>query len=228
MNAAPVAAVALGFVSVMVSTLVSLVPTDAGAKLFAAVIEFSTPSREVAATVFEPALVVVTAPIASVLVYVAAVLLVTLTVTVQEPLAGIVPPVSATVLPPFVAVTVPPVHVVAPAGVALLTRLAGYVSVNAAPVIGDAFEFDSVMVRTVVEPGAIEVGEKAFATVGCARTFNVAVAAAAAPALVVVTTPVVLMYAPAVVDVTFTVTVHEPFAGTVRRRVQGSNPRWRP
>ena len=52
--------------------------------------------------------------------------LVTLTVTVQEPLAGTVAPDSATLAPPLAAVTVgAPAQVVAPAGVPVFTRLAG-------------------------------------------------------------------------------------------------------
>ena len=67
----------------------------------------------------------VTALAAMVLSYIPGVMLVTSTVTVQEPMAGTVPPLSETNVPPFPAVTVPPAHVVAPfAGVAL-TRLAG-------------------------------------------------------------------------------------------------------
>ncbi len=139
----------------------------------------------------------------------------TFTVTVQEPLAGMVPPARATPGPLAAAVTVPPVHVVVPAGVAVLVRFAGYVSVNAAPVIAVALEFDSVMVRTAVSPTPAGFGANAFAIVGCALTLSVAEAAVAVPALVVVTEPVVLRYAPAVADVTFTVTVHEPLAGTV-------------
>ena len=53
------------------------------------------------------------------------VLLVTLTVTVQLLLAGMVPALRATVLVPAAAVTVPPVHVVLALGAAALTRLAG-------------------------------------------------------------------------------------------------------
>jgi hypothetical protein len=137
-------------------------------------------------------LVVVTAPIASVLVYVAADALVTFTVTVHEPLAGIVAPESATVLPPLAAVTTPPTQVVAPEAEAVFTRPAGYVSVNAAPVIAVVFEFASVIVSTAVEPGAIELGAKDFVTVGRAETVSVAVAAPAVPAFVVVTLPVLL------------------------------------
>ena len=123
-KAAPVAAVAFGFVSVIVSTLVSLVPIEPGVKDLATVSAFRTVRLAFAAAVLAPAFVVVSAPAAIELLYVAAVPLVTVTVTVHEPLAGIVPPESATLPPPLAAVTAP-AHVVAPfAGVAF-TRFAG-------------------------------------------------------------------------------------------------------
>ena len=53
------------------------------------------------------------------------VLLVTLTVTVQLLLAGMVPALKATLAPLAAAVTVPPVQLVLAAGAAALTRLAG-------------------------------------------------------------------------------------------------------
>ena len=64
MKAAPVTAVAFGLVSVMVSTLASLVPIEAGANAFATVSAPSTVSVALAAAVLAPALVVVSAPIA--------------------------------------------------------------------------------------------------------------------------------------------------------------------
>ena len=67
MNAAPVIAVAFGLVSVIVSTDVSLVPIEPGAKVLVPVNAFSTVSVPLAAAVFAPALVVVIAPIAIVL-----------------------------------------------------------------------------------------------------------------------------------------------------------------
>jgi hypothetical protein len=81
----------------------------------------------VAATVFLKATFVVrTAPTAIVFVTAApAVAEVTFTVTVQLPLAGILPPLSTTLPTPAVAVTVLPVQVVAPAGVAALVTPAG-------------------------------------------------------------------------------------------------------
>ena len=74
--------------------------------------------------------------------------------TVHEPPAGTVPPVSATLLPPFVAVTTPAPHVVAPEAEAVFTRPAGYVSVKAAPVAATAFGLLSVMVSTLVSLSA--------------------------------------------------------------------------
>ena len=66
-NAAPVTAVALGFVSVIVRTLVSLVPIEVGENAFATVREFSTDSEALAVAVLAPALVVVSAPAAMLL-----------------------------------------------------------------------------------------------------------------------------------------------------------------
>src|SRR5258706_7868432 len=126
-----------------------------------------------------------------------------------------VAPESATLPAPLTAVTAPPAHVVAPEAGAPLTRPAGYVSVNAAPVIAAAFALLSVMVSTEVPAMPIEAGANALATVGCRRTVRVDDALGAVPALVVVTLPVLLRYAPAIALVTFTVTLHEPFAGTV-------------
>ena len=105
----------------------------------------------------------------------------TLTVTVHEPLAGIVPPESAALAPPFAAVTAPPAHVVAPdAGVAL-TTLAGYVSVNAAPVIAVAFGFVSVIVRVDVPLMPIALGLNALVAIGRSSTVSVAEAPVAVP-----------------------------------------------
>ncbi len=62
MNAAPVAAMAFGLESVIVSTLVSLVPTETGVKDFPTVSELATISVAFAAAVLEPPLVVVRPP----------------------------------------------------------------------------------------------------------------------------------------------------------------------
>ena len=88
-------------------------------------------------------------------------------------------------------------------------------SVNAAPVIAVAFVLVSVKVRTEATLVPTAEGAKAFVTTGRASTVKIAEAPAAVPALVVVTLPVELLYAPTVVEVTLTVIVHEPPAGTV-------------
>ena len=86
---------------------------------------------------------------------------------------------------------------------------------NAAPVSAVALALASVIVRTDVVLGAMRDGLNAFVTVGRASTVSVADAPAAVPAFVVVTMPVELLYDPVLAEVTFTVTVHEPLAGTV-------------
>ena len=78
-----------------------------------------------AATRLLPPLAVLTLPMASVLVLAPVEVTLTDTVTVQLPEAGMVAPARLTVLAAATAVTVPPLQVVAPAGVAALTRLAG-------------------------------------------------------------------------------------------------------
>src|SRR5439155_22240646 len=115
-----------------------------------------------------------------------------LTVTVHEPLAGIVPPESATLVALLTAVTVPPAHVVAPLAAAVFTRFAGYVSVKDAAVSAVAFGLVSVMVSTEAAFVPTVAGANALATVACASTVRVAEPPAAVPALVVVTLPVVL------------------------------------
>src|SRR5438552_6616225 len=115
--------------------------------------------------------------------------LVTFTVTVHEPLAGIVPPESARDVPLFAAVTVPP-HVVAPLAEAVLTRPAGYVSVNAAPVTATALPLVSVTVSTEVVPTETAAGVNDLAIAGCASTVSVAEAPADGQAVVEGTFPV--------------------------------------
>src|SRR5438105_3448874 len=98
-----------------------------------------------------------------------------------------VAPERARLAPPFAAVTVPPAHVVAPDADAVFTRLAGYVSVNAAPVIAVALGLVRVMVSTEAAFGATLLGLNALAMVGCESTVRVAEAPATVPAFVVVT-----------------------------------------
>ena len=189
-------------------------PMVLAANAFATVSPALTVSVALAAAPLLPELAVVTAPIAIELLYVPAIALVTFTVTVQEPDAGIVPPESATLVPPLVAVTAPPAQLVAPVAGVALTRPGGYVSVNAAPVIAVAFGLVNVTVSVEVPLMPIEVGLKALVTTGPFNTVSVAEAPAAVP-VSVATAPVLLRYAPAAALATLTVTVHEPLAGIV-------------
>src|SRR5256885_9430684 len=136
-----------------------------GLKLFVTTGGESTSSVALPAEVFEPPFAVVTAPIGTELLYGPADALVTFTVTVQLPAAGIVAPVRATEPPPFAAVAVPP-HVVATLDGVALMRPAGYVSVNAALVRGVGFELLTWMVRADVPLIGMGVGTNGFVTAG--------------------------------------------------------------
>ena len=191
MNAAALIAVVFGLVSVIVSTEAALGAIDAGVKDLAAVGGASTVSVAEAAGA-EPALAVEIAPVE--LRYDPALALVTLTLTVHDPLAGTVPPASTTLAPLLAAVTVPPAHVVAPPAAAVLTRFAGYVSVNAAPVTAVALEFVSVIVSTDVPLMPTTAGANALATPRPASTVSDALAAATlSDALAVVSAPAAML-----------------------------------
>ena len=95
-----------------------------------------------------------------------AVVAVTLTLTVQEPLAGIVPPLNVSVVFPASGAQVAPAHVVAAAGVAATCTPAGRLSVNAAPVSVAVFVLVSVNVSVETALTAIGFGANAFAIVG--------------------------------------------------------------
>src|SRR5687768_2531085 len=103
-----------------------------------------------------------------------------------------VPPASARLEAPAAAVTAPPAQVVAPAGVPVFAIAAGYVSVNAAPLIAVVFGLVSVIVSTEVPPGPIEAGANTLVAVGGESTASVAEAPGTVPAFVVVTLPVLL------------------------------------
>ena len=105
----------------MVSTDAVFTTTDAGAKDLTTVGGLST-VRVAFAALPVLALLLVTGPVELRKLPAEAV---TLTVTVQEPLAGMVPPESETDVPLLAAVTAPPLQVVAPAGDEVLTRFAG-------------------------------------------------------------------------------------------------------
>ena len=157
------AAVVLGLVSVMVSTLLAPLEMGEVTKVLATV---GGPVTVSAADAAAPllALVVVTAPV--LLVYTPPSAEVTLTVTVQLLLAGIVAPDSCTALPLSTAVTLP-IQVVAALALLLLVKPAGYISLNAAPVIAALIlGLVRVMVIADVAPALIVAGLKAFVTVG--------------------------------------------------------------
>jgi hypothetical protein len=138
--------------------------------------------------------------------------LVTLTLTVQVPLAASVPPEKLKLAAPAVADTVPP-HVVEVAGVLATTTPEGRGSdVIATPVrlYAPVAVFAIVIVTVDVPPAKIELGEKALVVVNAgAVDIRFALAAAAVPALVT-SEPVVFVNVPLIDDVTFTTIVHPP------------------
>jgi hypothetical protein len=120
------------------------------------------------------------------------------------------PPVRLMLVDPATAVAVPVQVFDKPFGVAT-TSPAGSVSVNATPVSATVFAagFVTVKVRVLVPFRAIVVGVKAFAITGGATTMRLAEAVPPVPPSVDVTAPVVLLFCPAEVPVTFTEKVHE-------------------
>ena len=119
-----------------------------------------------------------------------------MTVTVHDVPAVTVAPESARLLPPLAAVTVAPTQVLAPDADAVFARPAGYVSVNVTPVTSVALPLVRVIVSTDVPLVPIAAGAKPFATPRPARTVRFALAAAAdAPAFVVTTPPIGIVFA---------------------------------
>jgi hypothetical protein len=155
-----------------------------------------------------------TAPV--VLFLVPALVLCTLTVTVQEALAARVPAVKLTEPDPAVAVAVPPQELLRPLGVAT-TRPAGRVSVNATPVRPvPAFGFVMVKVSEVVPFRAMLDPPNALVMVGglAAATVTVAVEVFPVPPSFEFTVTL-LFFTPAVVPWTLSETVHEALAASV-------------
>ena len=143
-----------------------------------------------------------------------AVAAVTLTVTVQVPGVplGMLRPLKLTEPAPAVAPTVPVQVVVAP-GVPATRRFPGVVgnmSENATPVRATVFTVGFVSVKVIVEVPltVILAGENALLIVGGDATVTVAVEVLPVPPFVEVTVTE-LLFAPAVVPVTFTENVHE-------------------
>lgn len=136
--------------------------------------------------------------------------LVTLKITVQLLLAGIVMPLKFSDVAPadkLLGVVPEQVPVTAPPSAVMFVS----VSLNAAPVRLEAFGFVSVSVTTEEPPAEIEVGLNALAIVGGPSTVKVTVPVEAllAPSSVVANVAV-LFLAPVVVPVTLTVKVQEP------------------
>ena len=142
-------------------------------------------------------------------------LLVTLKVTVQLLLAGIVIPVklSAVAAAAKVAGVVPAqVPPTAPPTALIFTN----VSLKAPPVRAEALLFDSVRVTVELPPDTIDVGLKPFEIEGADNTVRLAVLLADPAAVCVVVTPdVVLFCTPAVLLVTLKITVQLALAGIV-------------
>lgn len=128
----------------------------------------------------------VKSPAAMVLFFRPIVLPVTVAITVQEPLAGMVPALKATVVPPAVLV---PTQV--PKG-ADEVKPAGMVSVKAAAVMATAVGLLKVMVKVAVLPSAMVGTLKALVMEGRA-TFSVALAATALLPMLDATAPAAMM-----------------------------------
>jgi hypothetical protein len=166
-----------------------------------------------AATVMEalavlpvPALVELTLPV--VLVIAPPVVPVTLTETVQSPAAAIVPPVKLTDVSREAGENVPP-QLVDASGELATTSPEGKTSVKATPVNWfDAFGLVMVNVSVVVPFSAMLGAPKAFEIDGGDSTVRLADAVVPVPPSVEVTAPVMLFFAPAVVAVTLTNTLH--------------------
>ena len=160
----------------------------------------------------------VTAPIGIVLLRLPLLTDVTLTVTVQLPPAGMVPPDNENAPAPATAETEPPAQVV-PAPVGLATkRVAGRLSVNAAPVRALPLELLRVTVRTETPPPGIVAGANAFVPVSGDSAVTDRVALAGVPFVwpsTVTRDPagIVLMWLAGIAEVTSAWKVHVPGVG---------------
>ena len=165
-----------------------------------------------AAPVLLPMLVC-SAPTDSVLMKAPAEFALTFTVTVQEPLAGMEPPVNVMLDGPTV--TAPPQVVLA---LPETSKPMGNVSVSGAvSPTAVLFGLVNVMVRVEIPPDVMAAGLKDLRRLGetFGVTVNVAPALAVLPPLLVSSAPTAsaLIKTPAEFAVTFTVTVQEPLAG---------------
>ena len=134
-----------------------------------------------------------------------AVVAVTATETVHEPLAAIIPPVSETVVLFAAAVNVPPPQLPTAFGVLATCTPEGNASVKPTPVsVVDAFGLVMVKDSVTFPFKGVLPGVKLLLMLGGATTVTVADAVPPVPPSVEVTAPVVLFFTPAVVPVMLT------------------------
>src|SRR5438105_1532712 len=169
-----------------------------------------SPAPSVADPVFPvPPFVEVTFPV--VLTLLPDVVVVTFTLTAHEAPAAIAPPLRLMLLLAAVAVNTPPQLLVALAGVAT-TRPAGKLSVTPTPLkAAPRFGLVIVSVRLAVPPTGTLAAPNDFAIDGGATTSRSAVLLVVpVPPSVELMLPVVLLFPPAVVPVTFKLILHVP------------------
>jgi hypothetical protein len=138
---------------------------------------------------------------------------VTFTVTTQEPLLAIAPPVRLMVPDPAVAVAVPPQVEVKPLGLATV-RPEGSESVKATPVNPTKpFGLATEKLTALVPPGRIFAGVNALVIMGGDTTRSVAEAVFPVPTILAATLPETLFCTPADVPLTVMLMVQDPAAG---------------
>jgi hypothetical protein len=140
-----------------------------------------TVSVALAATAFEPPLVVVRPPTGMVLAYAPVAVAVTVTLMVQLPLAGMVPPARLTAVAVLLAVPTAQLVLAVPAVAVMAPGATGKVSVNAAPVRATVLLLATVMVNTLVPPAPMVDAANDLVMVGCANTVTGAVATGLTP-----------------------------------------------
>jgi hypothetical protein len=150
-----------------------------------------------------------------VLFFIPAVTPLTLTETVQVPLAVKVPPLKVSDVSPDAGVKVPPQEVEAP-GVVATCNPDGSASVKPTPVNWAVeFGFVIVKVKVVVPLSGTFDAPKALLIVGGASTVIDALAVPPVPPWFELIAPLTLFLTPALVPVRLTITVHEPLAAIV-------------
>ena len=202
-----------GFETLNVSEVVPFSAMDVVPNALPMVGGASTVSVAVLLVAPGPVSVALIAPV--VLVLTPAVVPVTFTTMMQEPLAASVPPERLMEPEPAAAVTAPPHTPVRPFGLET-TSPEGKLSVKAMPLRDcDVFGLLIVKVRLVLPPTGIVDAPKVLLMVGGPATMRLAESVLPVPPLVELTAPVVLFLMPKVVPVTFTEMVHELSVATV-------------